>query len=73
MLAIHILILFLRHVEQDFALIIQAVSEIAIRSNMWGRKGPHFSSPLQVAKKVYHALFGEKSKRVYKILAPFQK
>lgn len=51
----------------------KAVEEIAKKDKMWGGKEPHYASPLEVAKKVYTALFSKSPKKVYKILAPSQK
>jgi len=49
------------------------VEEISRRSKMWVGKGPVYEPPMSVAKKIYLALFGKNPKKVYKILAPFQK
>ncbi len=49
------------------------VEEISRRTKMWGGKKPFFASPMSVAKKVYDALFGKNPKKIYKILAPYQK
>lgn len=51
----------------------KAVEEIAEKDKMWGGRKPIYASPLDVAKKVYLALFRKNSKKIYKILAPYQK
>jgi short-subunit dehydrogenase len=51
----------------------KAVEEIAKKDKMWEGREPDYASPLDVAKKVYLALFGKNPKKVYKILAPYQK
>ena len=50
-----------------------SVSEISRRTKMWQGKEPIYAEPLSVAKKVYNALFNEKPKKVYRVLAPHQK
>jgi len=51
----------------------KAVEEISRRTKMWEGKEPIYEPPLSVAKKVYDALFGKNSKKVYRVLAPYQK
>lgn len=51
----------------------KSVNEISRRTKMWQGKEPIYTEPINVAKKVYHALFNENPKKVYKILAPHQK
>lgn len=51
----------------------KAVDEIAKKDKMWGGREPDYTSPLDVAKKVYLALFSKNRKKVYRILAPYQK
>jgi len=51
----------------------KTVGEIAKKDKMWGGREPDYASPLDVAKKVYLALFSKNQKKVYRILAPFQK
>ena len=51
----------------------KAVQEISKRTKMWDGKEPIYGSPLSVAKKVYLTLFGKKPKKIYRVLAPFQK
>lgn len=51
----------------------KAVEEISRRTNMWGGKEPIYAEPMKVAQAIYKSLFGKKPKRIYKILAPFQK
>jgi len=48
------------------------VEEISRRTKMWGGKEPIYAHPIEVGEKVYEALFSEKPKKVYKILAPHQ-
>jgi short-subunit dehydrogenase len=50
-----------------------SVNEISRRTKMWKGKKPIYTNPVNVAKKVYHALFSKNSKKVYKVLAPHQK
>ncbi|MFA5070334.1 MAG: SDR family oxidoreductase [Patescibacteria group bacterium] len=49
------------------------VNEISRRTKMWSGHLPIYAHPIEVAKKIYAALFSENSKEVYKILAPHQK
>ncbi|MDP3027297.1 MAG: SDR family NAD(P)-dependent oxidoreductase [Nanoarchaeota archaeon] len=51
----------------------KVVEEIAKKDKMWGGREPDYASPLNVAKKVYLALFSKNPKKIYKILAPYQK
>ncbi|MCB1595968.1 MAG: SDR family NAD(P)-dependent oxidoreductase [Xanthomonadales bacterium] len=51
----------------------KSVGEISRRTKMWQGKNPIYSNPINVAKKVYHALFSGKPKKVYRVLAPHQK
>lgn len=51
----------------------KAVNEISRRTKMWAGREPIYAKPMDVAKKVYSALFDEKPKKVYRILAPHQK
>ncbi len=50
----------------------ETVEEIGRRTKMWGGRKPIYAPPIEVAKKVYLALFGKNPKKVYKVLAPFQ-
>lgn len=50
----------------------KAVGEISRRTKMWEGKDPIYEPPMSVAKKVYLALFGKNSKKVYRVLAPHQ-
>ena len=50
----------------------KTVEEIAKKDKMWGGREPDYASPLDVAKKVYLALFSKNPKKIYRILAPYQ-
>lgn len=49
------------------------VEEISRRTMMWQGKEPIYEPPMSVAKKIYKALFSKNPKRIYRILAPYQK
>lgn len=51
----------------------KAVGEITKKDEMWGGREPIYASPLDVAKKIYLNLFSKNPKKIYKILAPYQK
>jgi NAD(P)-dependent dehydrogenase (short-subunit alcohol dehydrogenase family) len=51
----------------------KAVNEISKRTNMWSGRMPIYTHPIEVAKKIYKALFSSNPKEVYRILAPHQK
>jgi len=57
----------------DNSVVRKNVEEISKRTKMWGGKKPIYANPLEVAKKVYLALFGDNPEKVYRILAPLQK
>ena len=51
----------------------KAAKEISKRTKLWSGREPAYAKPVDVAKKVYASLFGKKPKKVYRILAPYQK
>jgi len=51
----------------------EAVKEISRRTKMWGGREPIYAEPIKVAQAIFKSLFSTKPKKVYKILAPFQK
>lgn len=51
----------------------KAVEEIGRRTKMWGGKKPIYAEPIKVAQAVFKSLFDKKSKKPYRVLAPFQK
>lgn len=50
----------------------EAVEEISRRTKMWQGSEPIYEEPMKVAEAVYDSLFGDKPKKVYRILAPHQ-
>jgi short-subunit dehydrogenase len=51
----------------------KAVEEISRRTKMWGGKKPIYAEPMKVAQAIFKSLFDKKPRKLYKILAPFQK
>lgn len=51
----------------------KAVNEVSKRTKMWSGRSPIYAHPLKVAEKIYLSLFSDKSKEIYRILAPHQK
>lgn len=49
-----------------------AVEEISRRTKMWNGKEPIYAEPIKVAEAIYDSLFGDNSKKVYRVLAPHQ-
>ena len=51
----------------------EAVEEISRRTKMWEGKNPIYAEPIKVAQVIFKSLFSKNPKKVYKVLAPFQK
>ena len=51
----------------------RSATEISKRTRLWSGRKPLYAKPMDVTKKVHAALFSKKSKKVYRILAPYQK
>lgn len=56
----------------DNSVVRKTVEIISVKSKMWEGRKPIYTSPLEVAKVVYSAMFSKKPKKVYRILAPHQ-